>query len=37
MCSACSGSVIRPTAEVGILASVRMAVVKGRVMDGTAG
>ena len=29
MCSACSGSVIRPTAAVGMLASVRMAVAKG--------
>ena len=30
MCSACSGSVIRPAAAVGMLASVRMAVAKGR-------
>jgi hypothetical protein len=29
MCSACSGSVMRPTAAVGMLASVRMAVAKG--------
>jgi hypothetical protein len=29
MCSACSGSVISPTAAVGMLASVRLAVVKG--------
>ena len=36
MCSACSGSVIRPTAAVG-MSSVRMAVVKERVVDGTAG
>ena len=28
MCSACSGSVMRPTAAVGILASVRMAVAE---------
>ena len=30
MCSGCSGSVIRPTTAVGMLASVRMAVAKGR-------
>ncbi len=29
MCSACSGSVMRPTAAVGMLASVRMAEAKG--------
>ena len=29
MCSACSGFVMRPTAAVGMLASVRIAVAKG--------
>ena len=36
MCSACSGSVIRPTAAVGMLASVWMAVAKGTWKFGSA-
>ncbi len=34
MCSACSGSVMRSTAAVGMLASVRMAVAKGTWING---
>jgi hypothetical protein len=36
MCSACSGSVMRPTAAVGMLASVRMAEAKGTWKSGLA-